>query len=227
MLKRVTLILLLLLSSSAVLAQYDNPKKERAQFGSRDGRFETSVILAYQSGISEEGEGGSSLDIDGNAGWGVTFGWNWTAKLHLQYRLTSNEPKYLAVIVPDEPDALPQDIERKMSKFSHRLNASYHFMGGGFSPFVTGGIGYTKLDSNFPKGPPQVGCWWDPWWGYICFGEYNTFSTSEFTYNVGVGARWDINNAIFTRAEYNREFISLDNGTLDFDTFSLEVGLMF
>ena len=227
MLKRFTLILVLLLSSSAVVAQYDNPKRERAQFGSRDGRFETSVILAYQSSFSDEGEGGSSIDVESTAGWGFSIGWNWTEKVHFQYRLTSNDPKYLAVIVPEDPAALPQEIEQKLSKFSHRLNASYHFMGGGFSPYVTGGIGYTKLDSNFPKGPPQIGCWWDPWWGYICFGEYRTFSTSEVTYNLGLGIRWDINNAFFSRAEYNREFIGLDNTDLDIDMFTLEIGLMF
>jgi opacity protein-like surface antigen len=227
MLKRVTLVLLLMLSSSVVLAQYDNPKRERAQFGSRDGRFETSVILAYQTGLNEGGEGGSSLDIDSSAGWGFSIGWNWTARLNFQYRLMSNSPKYVAVLVPEDPEQLPQTIEQKLSKFSHRLNATYHFMEGGFTPFVSAGIGYTKLDSNFPKGSPQIGCWWDPWWGYICFGEWRTFSTSEFSYNVGAGVRWDINNAFFSRAEYNREFISLDNGTIDFDTLTVELGLMF
>jgi len=227
MLKRVILIILLMLCSAVAVAQYDNPKRERSQYGSRDGRFETSVILAYQTGISKEGEGGSSLDIDSSVGWGFSIGWNWTEKIHFQYRLTSNEPKYEAVIVPEDPAELPQTIETKMSKFSHRLNASYHFMSGGFTPFVTGGIGYTKLDSNFPKGPPQIGCWWDPWWGYICFGEYRTFSTSEFTYNIGAGFRWDINNAIFSRAEYNREFISLKNGSINIDTVTVEIGVMF
>lgn len=227
MLKRVILLFILLLSSAVAMAQYDNQKRERSQFGSRDGRFETSVILAFQSGISAESEGGSSLDIDSAAGWGFSIGWNWTAKLNLQYRLTSNEPKYLAVIVPEDPDILPQTIEQKMSKLSHRLNASYHFFEGGFTPFVSGGIGYTKLDSNFPKAAPQAGCWWDPWWGFICFADYKTFSTSEFTYNLGVGLRWDINNAIFSRLEFNREFISLKNGSLDIDMFTLEFGLMF
>ena len=151
MLKRFYLFLLLLTCASVAMAQYDNPKRERSQFGSRDGRFETSVILAYQNSVSAEGEGGTSLDIDSNAGWGFSIGWNWTAKLNLQYRLTSNEPKYLAVIVPDEPGAIPQEIERKMSKFSHRFNATYHFFEGGITPFVSGGIGYTKLDSNFPN----------------------------------------------------------------------------
>ena len=227
MLKRVSLIILLLFFSSAVLAQYDNQKKERSKFGSRDGRFEASVLLAYQNGTDESSEGGSSLAIDSSAGWGVSFGWNWTAKLNLSYRLMANQPKYVAVIVPEDPEELPQSFDHKMSKYSHQLNATYNLMRGPFTPFVAGGIGWTKLDSNIASGPPQTGCWWDPWWGYICFGEWNTFSTSKFSYNLGVGVRWDINNAVFSRAAYSREFLSLKNGSLNFDTVTVEVGLMF
>lgn len=227
MLKKFSLIVLLLTASSMALAQYDNRKKERSSFGSRDGRFETSVILAYQSGINQTSEGGSSLDIDSSAGWGVSFGWNWTAKLNLAYRLMANKPSYLAVIVPEDPGELTQTFEQKLSKVSHQLNATYHFLDGSLTPYVSAGIGYTKLDSNIAEGPPLVGCWWDPWWGYICFGEWETFSTSEFSYNVGVGLRWDINNAVYTRAAYNREFISLKNGSVDFATMTVEVGLMF
>jgi len=114
MLKRISIIVLLMLSSTTVLAQYDNQKKERSKFGSRDGRFEASVILAFQTGIDESSEGGSSLEIDSSTGWGVSFGWNWTSRLNLQYRLLSNSPKYLAVIVPEEPDEIIQDVEHKM-----------------------------------------------------------------------------------------------------------------
>lgn len=227
MLNRIIPALLLLLSSSVALAQYDHQKKEPSKFGSRDGRFETSVLLAYQNGTDETNEGGSSLDIDSQAGWGVSIGWNWTARLHLSYRLMSNEPDYVAVIVPEDPEEGPKSFDHTMSKYSHQLNATWHFMDRAFTPFVQAGVGYAKLDSNIASGPPQAGCWWDPWWGYTCVGEWDTFTASEFSYNLGAGIRWDINNAFFSRATYSREFIDLKNGSLDFDTVTVEVGLMF
>lgn len=227
MIKRFFMFFLLLAFSSAVLAQYDNPKKKRSAAGSRDTRFETSVILAYQNGLDESSEGGSSLDIDSTLGWGVNFGWNWTEKWNLSYKFISSKPKYLAVIVPDETDAVPVSIQHELSKMSHQLNATYDFSAKAFTPFVTGGIGWTKIDSGVPTGGADVGCWWDPWWGYICFADWKTYKASEFTYNLGVGVRWDINNAIFTRAAYSREFIKVDNGTLNFDMAILEMGLMF
>ena len=114
-----------------------------------------------------------------------------------------------------------------MSKSTHQFNVTYNFSRKAFTPFVVAGIGWTKLDSNVPTGGVDVGCWWDPWWGYICFGDWQTFETSEFTYNLGLGLRWDINNAVFTRAAYSREFLKVDNGTLNFDMAILELGLMF
>jgi opacity protein-like surface antigen len=227
MLKRIALIALLVITSSAVLAQYDNQRKERSPSGSRNTRFEASVILAYQNGIEETSEGGSSLDVDSQMGWGFSVGWNWTAKWNFAYRLMANKPSYLATIIPENPAFAPQTLEHKLTKYSHQLNATYNFSEKAFTPFVQAGVGWTKVDSNVPAGPPGVGCWWDPWWGYICVSSWETYTTSEFTYNLGIGVRWDINNAVFTRASYSREFISVDNGSLDFDMAILEMGLMF
>lgn len=227
MLRRAVFLVFLIVVSTTVVAQYDNPKRERSSFGSRDGRFEGSVILAFQTGVTEESEGGSSLDIDSVMGWGVHFGWNWTANWNLSYQLVATKPNYLAVIVPEDPEVLPIDIKEKMSKYSHQFNVTYNFMQGNLTPYVRAGAGWTKLDSNILSGPPTTGCWWDPWWGYICFTDWSTYSTTEFSYNLGVGFRWDINNAIYTTGSYTREFISLDNGTLNFDMAILELGLMF
>ena len=227
MLQRFSLIVFLLLCSSVVLAQYDHPKKERSKFGSRDGRFEASVLLAFQTGADASSQEGSSLDIDSSTGWGISFGWNWTENVNLSYRLLATKPSYTAVIVHEDPDAPNDEIEHKMSKYSHQLNATYFFLDGKITPFIVGGIGYTKLDSNIPDGPATVGCWWDPWWGYICQGDWKTFTASKFTYNIGAGVRWDISNFVYSKAAYSREFLSLKNGSLNFDTLSLEVGLMF
>ncbi len=227
MLRRIALIALLSITSFSVLAQYDHARKKRSAAGSRDTRFETSVILAYQNGFDESSEGGSALDVDSTIGWGISIGWNWTAKWNLAYRFVSTSPNYFATIVPEDPDVLPQSIEHKLSKVSHQLNVTYNFREAAFTPFVLAGIGWTKLDSNIPTGGVDGGCWWDPWWGYICFADWKTFDTTDFSYNLGLGFRWDINNAIFTKAAYSREFLKLDNGTFNFDMATLEFGLMF
>jgi len=229
MFRSIALIAILIASSTAALAQYDHQRKERSPSaaGSRDTRFEVSVILAYQNGFNEDSEGGSAIDVDNDLGWGVSLGWNWTENVNLSYRLVSTSPKYIALIVPEDPDLVSPIIEQNLSKTSHQFNVTYNFRGKALTPFVSAGAGWTKLDSNVLSAPPTTGCWWDPWWGYICFTDWETFDTTEFSYNLGVGLRWDISNALFTKAAYSREFISLKNGTLNFDMAILEVGLMF
>ena len=226
MLKRLAFITLLVAMSSAVLAQYDHQRKERSPAGSRDTRFETSVILAYQNGVDETAEGGSSLEVDSHVGWGFTIGWNWTENWNLSYRLLATKPDYVAVIVPEDPEIGPQTVEHTLSKYSHQFNVTYNFSNRAFTPFVMAGVGATRVDSNIIAGL-QAGCWWDPWWGYICFSDWKTYASTEFSYSLGLGLRWDINNALFTRAAYSREFLSLDNGTLNFDMAIFELGLMF
>ena len=226
MLRRIALAIILVASSSAVLAQYDHPQKKRSTSGSRDGRWETSVILAFQTGNDKSFENGSALEIESATGWGISVGWNWTDQFNLAYKFVSTSPRYTALVIPEDP-LVPQLIEYKMSKTSHQFNMTYNFSRKAFTPFVIGGVGWTKLDSNVPTGPPDLSCWWDPWWGYICFEDWDTYSASKFTYNLGVGLRWDINNAVFTKASYSREFLKLDNGSLDFDMALFEFGLMF
>lgn len=227
MLKRFALIALLIITSSAVLAQYDNPRKERSKAGSRDGRWEGSVILAFQNSLDPVYGGNAALEVDSATGWGFSAAWNWTDKWNLSYRLVSTSPKYTALVVPDDPLIVPQVVEHKMSKYSHQFNVTYNFSRKPFTPFVMAGVGWTKLDSNVPSAPPTTGCWWDPWWGYICVSDWKTYATSEFSYALGAGLRWDINNAVFTKATYMREFFEVDAGSIDFDMAIFEFGLMF
>lgn len=228
MLKRFSLIVLLILISSSVLAQYDHSRKKQSKAGSRDGRWEGSVILAYQTGLDQSYEGGSELSVDSTMGWGLSFAWNWTDKWNLSYRYQSTSPNYTALVVPEDSPDVPRTIEHKMSKSTHQFNVTYNFSRKAFTPFVVAGIGWTKLDSNVPTtAVPGVGCWWDPWWGYICFADWKTYDTSQFTYNLGAGLRWDINNMLFTKASYVREFLSAENGSINLDTAVLELGLMF
>lgn len=223
--KRLVVLLVLLMLSNSVHAQRFNQNK--INDGLRDRNWEASLMLQYQTGMSQDYEQGSSIDIDSSVGFGFGFAWNWTEKWHLSYRFSLNKPDYTATIVPEAPEEVPQTLDYTMSKYSHQFNVTYHFLRGPLTPYVSAGVGWTKLDSNVPDEPPRLGCWWDPWWGYICYTDWSTYKTSKFTYNLGLGLRWDINGAMFTRASWNRQFISVDNGNLDFDTISLEGGVMW
>jgi opacity protein-like surface antigen len=223
--KRLIILLVLLTLSTSVHAQRFNKKQIHDSLRYRN--WEAGLLLQYQTSSSNDFQEGSSIDIDSSLGFGFGFGWNWTEKWHLGYRFSLNKPDYSATIVPEDPEEPAQTIDYTMSKYSHQFNVTYHFLKGPITPFIQAGVGWTKLDSNIISRPPTTGCWWDPWWGYICTTTWETFKTSEFTYNVGLGLRWDINGAIFLRGAYNRQFISLSNGSLDVDTLTLDSGFMW
>jgi opacity protein-like surface antigen len=224
-LRKIALLLVLLLLSTSLHAQRFNKQPDYA--GLREDTWEASLLVGSQSGVSASGENGSSVDIDSEFGWGFSVGWNMTPKWNFAFRFMLAKPDYTAVIVPEDPEIPPQTLNYTASRYSSQLNATYHFFRGPLTPYVQAGIGYSRLDSNVPSTPPVTGCWWDPWWGYICNTTWSTYETSEFTYNVGLGLRWDINGALWMRGTWNREFFSADRADLDFDTLTLEAGLMW
>lgn len=222
--KHLVALLVLLMLSTSVQAQRFNKK---VHDNHRERTWEAGLLLQHQTSVSEEFDGGSTLDIDSSTGFGFFIGWNWTENVNLSWRFALNKPGYTAVIVPQEGEDVPQVLSYKMSNYTNQFNFTYNFMKGRFTPFIQAGLGWTKLDSNVPEAPPEINCWWDPWWGYICIDQWKTYKTSQFTYNLGLGLRWDINSAFFTRATYNREFIKLDSGSTNLDTVTLEGGVMW
>jgi opacity protein-like surface antigen len=108
-------------------------------------------------------------------------------------------------------------------------DVTYNFLPGRFSPFVTGGIGWSWVDTNIATEPPQTGCWWDPWWGYVCTSFQDTKTIDGFSYQVGVGARYDFSDALAVKGSYKMTWIDFDkaDGTPDFDGFTLSVAWKF
>jgi opacity protein-like surface antigen len=222
---RPIILLLLMAVSSSLHAQRFN--KQREYSGLRDGTWEASLLIGYQDGLDVSGENGSSIDIDSEFGWGFTFGWNMTPNWNFNYRFLLAKPAYTAIIVPQDTALPAQTLSYDADRYSNQLNATYHFFDGQLTPYLQAGVGYAKLDSNVPSAPPDVECWYDPWYGYICFSNWSTYDTSGFSYNLGVGLRWDVNGAFFMRGAWNREFFSGDRADFDFDTLNLEFGLMW
>jgi opacity protein-like surface antigen len=108
------------------------------------------------------------------------------------------------------------------------LNASYYILDGPLTPYLMGGIGWTFVDSNIPSGPHQGVCWYDPWYGYVCTSYQNTYSKSYFSYDLGLGARWDVMSGFFVRGSAIWQWIDLGQpGTTDFLGGRLDLGYMF
>jgi opacity protein-like surface antigen len=176
----------------------------------RAGRWEFTLQPQYVDSMSVSGANGSRASIDSDWGFGFGLAYNLSDHLQLGGELTWNDAGYRATLVPGPGNPLPSTSFRgTMETSTLRMNATWHFLRGNFTPFVTGGIGATWVDTNIPNGPTQ--CWVDPWYGTYC--DTPTRSDTYFSYNAGAGLRWDINRGFFMSAAYIRQWIDVGGAT--------------
>ena len=164
-------------------------------------RWEWSIAGIYQESESPGTVGGSSLEIDSDLGIGFSLDYFFNQKFAVGADLEWLSPDYKATLINDQNEV--STINHKFSQFNGRIKASYYFMDGPLTPFVEGGIGWTYVDSNVADGPPITGCWWHPWWGYICSNYYSTFSETSFSYGGALGLRYRMRGGTMLKLAYN------------------------
>lgn len=94
-------------------------------------------------------------------------------------------------------------IDHEFSQFNGRIKGTWYMTDGPLTPYLEAGFGWTFVDSNVADGPPLVGCWWHPWWGYICDGYYNTFHETSFSYGGAIGLRYQLRGGTMLKLNYN------------------------
>ena len=167
----------------------------------RPGQLELSIGPAYNFSDSYQGRGGSSLDLSSRTGIRLGMEYFSSSKLSLGFDASWAKPSFDAELVPE--DGSPTvSISHRASIFTGHFTGTYYFREGPVTPFVEAGLGWTFFDSNVSDGSPIVGCWWDPWWGYICSDFYSTYSATNFSYGAGVGLRWNIGPDMAVNAGY-------------------------
>ena len=169
----------------------------------RTGNWDFTFGALYQQGNDSTGLMGSTLDVDGVVGFGMNVGYNLNNHFNISADFDFLRPDYTAVLVDD---SLPQNstvIDHEFSQFNGRLKATWNILEGPLVPFVEAGFGWSTFDSNVTDGPPITGCWWHPYWGYICSNFYSTYSTTEKSYGGGLGLRYEFRGNSFLKLSYN------------------------
>ena len=169
----------------------------------RAGSWETSFSVIYQESISADGEQGSEFDMDSEVGFGINFALNINPKLSVGADLEFLKPRYSLLLVDDTGVNDDLVINHKLSQFNGRFKGTFNLIDGPFTPYIEAGLGWSYFDSNVADGPPQTGCYWHPWWGYICSNYYSTFDDTIFTYGAGIGLRYEFRGGAFLKASYN------------------------
>jgi len=191
----------------------------------RAGEWNLALKAVYLGSESVSGQNGSGIEIHDDWGFGFSLGYNFNNHFSLAGEMNFLDPRYDYTVVPDEPNPTPQTVSHTASIFNAMLTGTYNVLSGPITPFIDVTLGWRSLDSNVASGPPVTGCWWDPWWGYVCRNFWNTYSDSSLTYGGGVGVRWDFNRDMFLRASYS--LMKSDTGSSadpTFDVGRIEIG---
>jgi len=203
----------------------------RQAYHGRRGRYEITLQPRYVASKEIDSDGGSKLELDPGLGFGVGFGYNFTNKIALHLDGSWTRSDYQAKITTTDSGGNPTGTTTAsgvLDTATVALNLSYYFLDGPLTPFVLGGIGWTFADSNIPSGPPEGVCWWDPWYGNVCTYYQNTYTKDYFSYNVGLGGRWDVFPGFFLRGSVGWQWVDLGKaGTNDFMGGRLDLGYMF
>jgi len=201
-----------------------------AQAG-RAGKWDFTLQPQYTQGTDVGGANGSTAKIDSDYGFGFGLAYNFSDRFSLGGELTWSQADYTANVVGAPPfPGLSTTISGEMYTSTLRLNGTWHLLPGPLTPFLTGGLGYTYVDTNIPEGPPTSSCWWDPWTGLTyCGTYYPTRTDSYFSYLAGAGVRWDSPQSFFLRGVVLQQYLDVGGavGTLDTTQYRIDLGFKF
>jgi opacity protein-like surface antigen len=197
------------------------PSPVYAQGTSRAGTFEFILPVVYSPGATVNGQGGSSADVNSDLGFGFGFGYNVNTHLQLNGLFNWSTRGYNATLV--NTDGTTRKASGTLDTSTISFNGVYYLLPKALTPFVSAGIGSTFVDSNIPTGPTSTGCWYDPWYGYICNTYTNTKTYSAVSYTAGLGLRWEASRQVALQGSYNKLWIDATSSNPTFDGWRLDL----
>lgn len=201
--------------------------------GDREGSWETRLGIIFNNSADWDFKGGTTADVDSDQSLLFGISYHYTDNLEFGGNLNFGQTDYEAEIVADDDgNQLPDGtfgVHGEFENTSLMFDATYNFMNGAFTPYVSATAGWAWIDTNIAEGPPQTACWWDPWWGYVCGNFQDTKSIDGLAYGFDIGARYDISDTFDVKASYGMRWLDLSHaeGSPDIDGFTLAIGWKF
>ncbi len=211
----ILMVSLLVLISTAGNAVENNPTL-------RGETWDFTIQTRYSGTQSHTGDGGSSSEIESDLGWGLGFGYNVNERFNIGFAMTWRNPNYTATVVADEAPDDPGVYSNWLDMGTIALTAEWNILPKKFTPYVNGAIGWTLVNTNIPA-DMYSGCYYDPWYGYVCGSSYSTYGSDAMSYSIGLGLRLEVNDAAFVRVGYEYDGVSHE-GTEGVSIFRVDVG---
>lgn len=184
-----------------------------AQLGAstrRAGHWDFSVQTRYTASKDYDGAGGSRLALEDDLGWGFGFGYHANERFNVGFLMSWRSINYAASAVDATDATNVLNYSNWLDTGTFAVTGDWNILPQKFTPYVSGALGWTMIDTNIAAGISS-GCWWDPWWGYVCSTYATTYGTDAFSYAIGAGLRLEVSQAFFLRVGYDYNGMDLDN----------------
>lgn len=154
----------------------------------RKGRWEVLLSPQYTLAKNLGFDGGTTAKVNDTWGFGLQIGYNFTEHLNLAGYFSWTQPDYQAVVQPAPGNSGPaRNISGSLQMNTFGAVLTYNLLARPLTPYVEGSLAGTYINTDIADGPPVSGCYWDPWFGYICGTAQPTKSGTFMTYGLGVG----------------------------------------
>jgi opacity protein-like surface antigen len=169
---------------------------------SRSGKSEIYGMIQTMDSTDASATG-VKLDFDSTTVYGFGFGSNltdhWNVNTDLLFGSTDID------VSGSRATATAGDTDYVLWD----INVDYNIMTERLTPLVTAGIGLFNMNGDYNNG--------------------NSFSETNFSYNLGAGGRWDITDNILVKLLYRITWTKIEDtdDTCDFSGISLSVAYMF
>jgi opacity protein-like surface antigen len=197
-------------------------RSERPEFTLFYRQFTAPTITRSNVGFGDNaGVYDGTFTIDTSDLFGFTWGYNYGSHLNINLEMALGQPDYKATWGPSK-------LSGTADMWTGDLNAEYNILKKRFTPFVGVGIGFLYFDSNIPEGDPDIWCWWDYYWGYVCTASQSTHTSTQFTWNATAGLRWEVTDRMLVKASYKAMWTKVgQSGNQLFPQYSLSAGWLF
>jgi Outer membrane protein beta-barrel domain len=202
-----------------------------AQGTLRGGKTELSASPVFTAGKNYSFANGAGAKTDSAFGLGIqwfhSFDDYWSAGLDMVF----SGANYSGSVSPQVGNPGPTfTYDSRIETSTFRLGATYNFRAAQFTPFFTGGAGASWINAYPQNGPGTPVCWWFPYYGQVCTDSAPNKVLTKFTYNAGLGLRYDWRpDPYFVRAAYDRAWVDFNGntGTVAYDQLRIDFGIRF
>jgi len=201
---------------------------------SRAGKWEFFLAPQVTNSKSLQGENGTDAIINKASALGFGFGYNVNHHIELSMIFASSSSNYSStrVIENDPENPLipngPKTFTSSIYTSSINFGFTWNLLSTPFTPYITANLGSTYVDSGVPTGEITTGCWYDYWYGYVCYPYVQTYTATELNYGAGVGLRYDFNRRLYMKGGVSQNYLDLNSSnTPVFTTYQFIFGFMF